>query len=321
MKIERVALIGGSGFLGSAVANQLAGAAVEVVVPTRRASRARHLLLLPTVDVVEADVHDPATLAHLVSGVDAVINLVGILHSRSGSPYGRDFARAHVELPQKIVAACHAARVPHLVHVSALGASPDGPSEYLRSKAAGEAAIRASGDAPAWTVLRPAVMFGRGDHFTNLFARLATRFPLLPLAGARARFQPVHVEDVAAVICRCLRDPAAIGETFELAGPRVYTLRELVEYISELASAPRPILPLPNGLAMMQAALMEWLPNPIMSRDNLRSMRVDNVASGAPLPFGMTPTPLEAVAPSYIGDRSQRARYYSMRSHSGRLHG
>lgn len=320
MKIERVVLIGGSGFVGSAVANRLAGAAVEVVVPTRRASRARHLLLLPTVEVVEADVHDPATLAHLVSGVDAVINLVGILHSRSGSPYGRDFARAHVELPQKIVAACHAARVPHLVHVSALGASPDGPSEYLRSKAAGEAAVRAGGDAPAWTVLRPAVMFGRDDHFTNLFAKLARRFPILPLGGARARFQPVHVEDVAAVICHCLSDPAAIGETFELAGPRVYTLRELVEYISDLAGAPRPILPLPNGLAMMQAALMEWLPNPIMSRDNLRSMRVDNVASGAPLPFGMTPTPLEAVAPSYIGDRSQRARYYSMRSHSGRPH-
>ncbi|KON81452.1 complex I NDUFA9 subunit family protein [Azoarcus sp. PA01] len=321
MKIERVVLIGGSGFVGSAVANRLAGAAVEVVVPTRRASRARDLLLLPTVEVVEADVHDPATLAHLVSGVDAVINLVGILHSRSGSPYGRDFARAHVELPQKIVAACRAARVPHLVHVSALGASPDGPSEYLRSKAAGEAAVRAGGDAPAWTVLRPAVMFGRGDHFTNLFAKLARQFPVLPLGGARTRFQPVYVEDVAAVICRCLREPAAAGELFELAGPRVYTLRELVEYISDLAGAPRPILPLPNGLAMMQAALMEWLPNPIMSRDNLRSMRVDNVASGAPLPFGMAPTPLEAVAPSYIGDRSQRARYYSMRSHSGRPHG
>jgi uncharacterized protein YbjT (DUF2867 family) len=318
MNIERVVLVGGSGFVGSAIANRLSEACITVIVPTRRASRASHLLPLPTVDVVEADVHDPATLARLVAGADAVVNLVGILHSRGGSPYGPDFARAHVELPRKLVAACRAAGVPRLVHISALGAAADGPSEYQRSKAAGEAAVREGGAAPAWTILRPAVMFGPGDHFLNLFARLSKLLPVLPLAGAQTRFQPVFVDDVAAVVWRCLCDGAAAGETYELAGPHVYTLRALVEYVSDVAGAPRPIIPLPEGLAMLQAAVMELAPSPMMSRDNVRSMRVDNVATGAPLPFGMTPTPLEAVAPTYIGDSSPRARYYPLRMSSRR---
>jgi NADH dehydrogenase len=318
MKIERVVLIGGSGFVGSAVANRLSEVSVNVRVPTRHASRAGHLLLLPTIEVVEADVHEPASLAQIVAGADAVVSLVGILHSRSGKPYGPAFRRAHVELPQKIVVACRAAEVPRLVHISALGASADGPSEYLRSKAAGEAAIRAGGNTPAWTILRPSVMFGRDDHFLSLFARLARSFPVLPLAGAKARFQPVHVEDVATVIWRCLCDPATAGQTFELGGPKVYTLQEIVEYVSELAGFPRPVLPLPDAVAMLQAGLMELMPSPIMSRDNLRSMRVDNVVSGVPLPFGLEPTPLEAIAPAYIGSSNLRARFYPLRTSSRR---
>jgi len=317
MKMERVVLIGGSGFVGRAVANRLSRHGIDVLAPTRRRSRAGDLLPMPTVEVVEADVHDPATLTRLLAGADAVVNLVGILHSRTGTPYGADFARAHVELPQKIVAACRAAGVAHLIHVSALGAAADGPSEYLRSKAAGEAAVRAAGEAPAWTILRPSVMFGREDHFLNLFARLAELFPVLPLAGAQARFQPVHVEDVAEVVTRCLFDAASRGQTYELAGPTVYTLRQLVEYVSELAGHPRPIVPLPEALAMLQARLMELAPQPMMSRDNVRSMRVDNVASGAPLPFGMVPAALETVAPTYIGNSFPRARYYTMRSRTG----
>ena len=309
MKPKRVVLVGGSGFVGGAIANRLAQAGVSVVVPNRRRSRAGHVLVLPSAEVIEADVHDPATLTRLFAGADAVVNLVGILHSRSGTPYGPDFARAHVELPGKIVAACRAAGVARLVHVSALGADPDGPSEYQRSKAAGEAAVRAAGAAPAWTILRPSVIFGRGDSFLNLFASLARSFPLLPLAGAGARFQPVYVEDVAEVVWRCLTDPASAGQTFELAGPRAYTLRELVQYVATLAGCPRPVIPLPEPLAMLQAAL---------SRDNVRSMRRDNVASGAPLPFGLTPTALETIAPGYIGRASCRARYYPLRTRAHR---
>jgi uncharacterized protein YbjT (DUF2867 family) len=318
MNPRRVVLVGGSGFVGSAIANRLSEAGVEVLVPTRRRSRAGHVILLPTVQVVEADVHDPATLAGLFAGADAVISLVGILHSRSGSPFGPDFARAHVELPQKIVNACRSAGVAKLVHVSALGASADGPSEYLRSKAAGETAIRAAGNDIDWTILRPSVIFGREDNFLNMFAKLATVFPVLPLAGAGARFQPVHVEDLAEVVWHSLTRKEACAQTFEVAGPAVYTLRQLVEYVSALIGKPRPVIALPEALAMLQARLMELAPQPLMSRDNVRSMQVDNVAVGAPLPFGLKPTAIESVVPAWLGSEGPRAHYYPFRRHARR---
>ena len=320
MQLEKVVLVGGSGFVGRAIANRLTQAGIALRIPTRRPERVRQMLMFPTVEVVAADVHDPATLERLFAGADAVVNLVGVLHSRSGTPYGPDFARAHVDLPRKIVAACQAAGVPRLIHISALGAAHDGPSEYQRSKAAGEDAIRAAGNAPAWTILRPSVIFGRDDNFLNLFAQLASLFPVLPLAGAATRFQPVFVGDVAEVVWRCLNDAASHGQTIELAGPGVYTLRRLVEYVSELAGCPRPVFGLPEGLAMLQARLMECAPSPMMSRDNVRSMRVDNVAHGAALPFGMTPTALEAVAPTYIGTGYLRARYPTMRGRARHHH-
>lgn len=318
MNPQRVVIVGGSGFIGSAIANRLCETGIRVLIPTRRRSRAGHVLLLPNVEVVEADVHDPAALANLFAGADAVVNTVGVLHSRSGTPFGPDFARAHVELPQKIVAACRAAGVPGLVHISALGASIDGPSEYQRSKAAGELAIHAAGADIAWTILRPSVVFGRGDSFLNLFAGLARSLPVLPLAGAGCRFQPVYVEDVAEAVWQSLIRPQAAGQTFELAGPTVYTLRQLVEYVSALVGKPRPVVPLPEGIAMLQARLMEFAPQPLMSRDNVRSMRVDNVAHGDPLPFGLHPTALEAVAPAWLGEAGPRAFYYPFRRHARR---
>ncbi len=318
MNIERVVLTGGSGFVGRSVANRLTAAGIGVVVPTRYRCRATPLLPLPTVEVVEADIHDPATLASLFERADAVVNLVGILHSRPGNPYGPDFARAHVELPTRVVEACRVAGVRRLVHVSALGADAAGPSEYQRSKAAGEEAVRAAGDALAWTILRPSVIFGREDSFLNLFAGLVRLFPVLPLAGASARFQPVFVEDVTEVVFRSLTDPAAAGQTWSLGGPTVYTLRELVAYVAERLGRKRLILPLPERIAMIQAALMELAPTPLMSRDNVRSMRVDNIVEGAPLPFGLVPTALEAVAPSWIGRLAPRSARYTGRSRARR---
>ena len=318
MNPKRVVIVGGSGFIGSAIANRLCEAGVTVLIPTRRRSRAGHVLLLPNAEVVEADVHDPAALARLFEDADAVINTVGVLHSRPGTPFGPDFARAHVELPQKIVTACRAAGVARLVHISALGADANGPSEYQRSKAAGEHAIEAAGPDIAWTILRPSVVFGRGDSFLNLFADLARMFPVLPLTGASCRFQPVYVEDVAEAVYQSLTRPDAAGQTFELAGPTVYTLRQLVEYVSALIGKPRPVLGLPEGIGMVQARLMEFAPQPLMSRDNVRSMRVDNVASGEPQPFGLTPTALEAVAPGWLGTAGPRAFYYPFRRHARR---
>jgi len=303
MMLQRVVITGGSGFVGSAIVKRLAEAGVTAIVPTRKLSRASHLAPQAGVEVVEADIHDPEALGRLLEGADALVNLVGVLHSRSGKPYGEDFAHAHVDLPRKLVAACQQQQVPRLVHISALGAGTDGPSEYQRSKADGEAAIKEAGDSPAWTILRPSVIFGPGDSFLNLFAWLARLFPALPLAGANARFQPVYVGDVAEVVWRCLNQPEATGKAFELAGPNIYTLRQLVEYVCRLIGKKRLVIPLPDALGMVQAGAMELLPNPLMSRDNIRSMQRDNIATAEPLPFCMEPTALESIAPEYIGRR------------------
>ena len=246
MTPQRILVLGGTGLIGRAIIARLAARGARITAPTRRLARARPLLPLPTVTVIEADIHDDAALATLVRGHDAVINLVGILHGRGGSPYGADFARAHVELPRRLVAACEAAGVQRLVHMSALGA--DGaaplPSMYLRSKADGEQAVmRSSLD---WTVLRPSVVFGPDDRFLNLFAQLQRFAPVMPLARADTRFQPVHIDDVAQAFINALDRADTIGRGYELAGPRTYTLRELVKLAGRRAGCERPVIRLPD---------------------------------------------------------------------------
>jgi NADH dehydrogenase len=303
MLIRNVLVIGGSGFLGRHVVRQLVTRGLAVRVPTRNRERAKELILLPTADVVQADVHDDATLQGLVRSADAVINLVGVLHG--------DFNRAHVELPRRIVAACRAAGVQRLVHVSALKAAADAPSAYLRSKAAGEALIRtAQGEHLQTTILQPSVIFGREDRFLNLFARLARALPVIALASPSARFQPVHVDDVARAIAAALTDARTFGRSYELCGPRVYTLRELVAYVVRSLGLRRPIVGLGKSLSWLQAAILEHLPGKLMTRDNVLSMQVDNVCGCAfPEVFGFTPTPLEAVVPLYIAGVTPRSRY------------
>jgi NADH dehydrogenase len=317
MTLRTVCVIGGSGFLGSHIVRLLAARGITVRVPTRNRERVKDtLIVLPTADVRTEDVHDPATLRRLLTGADAVINAVGVLHDARGD----GFRRNHVELPAKIVAACKDAGVTRLVHVSALRAAPDAPSDYLRSKAQGEAEIAAAeASGIRTTIFRPSVIFGRGDSFLSLFARLARVFPVLPLGGANARFQPVHVEDVAQAVVACLEDPRTFGQRYDLCGPKVYTLRELVEYACSVIGLRRRVLPLPGGLAMLQALVLEHLPGSVMTRDNVRSMQVDNVCDCAfPAVFGIEPTPLEAVAPLYLASRTPRARYDRFRYRAGR---
>ncbi len=301
MRHESILLIGGSGFIGSHIAARLAADGRTVTVPTRRRERAKHLLVLPTVQVVEANVFDEASLDRMMAGVDAVINLVGVLHSRPGKPWGPEFEHAHVALPRLLVRACERRQIRRVLHMAALGAADDAPSMYQRSKAAGEK-IMLEAEGLQVSSFRPSVVFGPEDHFLNLFARLQALMPIMALGGADAHFQPVYVGDVAQAFVDALDDPAAVGQAFELVGPRVYTLRELVRLAGVYSGYRRPVVGLPDALARLQACVLEHMPGgPMMSRDNLDSMKADNVASGRyPLPPHWKPTPLESVAPDYL---------------------
>ena len=315
--MARICVLGGSGYIGRHLVARLAAGGHQVIVPTRRRERARHLIMLPTVDVVQADIRDPVTLERLLTRCDAAINLVGVLQSRNGQPYGPAFAAAHVELPKRLVAACLAAKVPRLVHMSALKAAADAPSQYLRSKADGEAAIVAARAQLATTIFRPSVVFGPEDQFLNLFARLQRVLPVLFLASPDAQFQPVYVGDVAEAFVRALDEDESHGKAYDLVGPRTYTLRELVAYAGQVSGHPRPIVGLGDRLSYLQAWLMELAPGKLMSRDNYYSMKLPNT-SDAKLPFGIHATPLEAVAPVYLKGLSPRSRYSEFRYHAGR---
>ena len=313
MNPSTILLLGGSGFVGRHLAGAAVAAGHRVVVPTRSREAAKHLILLPTIDVVEADVHDEATLGRLARRADAVINLVGILNeTRRG-----DFDRVHVEFARKVVAACRAAGVPRLVQMSALNADVRGPSRYLRSKGEAEAIVAASG--LVWTIFRPSVIFGREDSFLNLFAKLQRMLPVIALGCAGARFQPVYVGDVAYAFLKSLDNDAAQRQHYSLCGPKVYTLRELVAYVGVLSGHRRPIASLGPGLTKLQARVLEMLPGSLMSRDNVASMQKDSVCD-CPFPalFGAAPTPLEAIAPLYLAPTAIKSRFDEFRAQSGR---
>ena len=322
--MKKILILGGTGFVGSQVCQKLATLPLRITLPTRRTRNAQHLQMLPTVDVLAADVHDEAALIRLMAGHDAVINLIAILHGTEAS-----FNKVHVELPQKLARACQATGVRRVVHVSALGAALDAPSMYQRSKARGEQVLNGTKEAAALdlTLLRPSVIFGAEDKFLNVFAKLQQIFPVIPLAGADTRFQPVWVDDVAQAIVHCLQHPATAGQIFDLCGPDVMTFRQLVEFSGKASGIRRgqgrPVFGLPLALGRIQAALMSLAPGePLMSRDNLDSMAVDNVSDGR-LPgfaaMGITPASVQAVAPGYLSVRGRQSAFQDTRRSAGRF--
>lgn len=327
MTYQNILVLGASGFVGRSVAGVLAARGRSVCAPTRRLARARELLVLPTVEVVQADIHDPAQLRRLVAGRDAVINLVGILHDPGRAPaggpaYGAAFAAAHVALPGALVQACRQAGVRRLLHVSALGADPAGPSGYLRSKGDGERVILGASGIDS-TILRPSVVFGSGDHFLNLFATLARLLPVLFIGGATARLQPVWVQDLAMAIANALDAPETFGRHYEVCGPTIYTLGELVSFAARASGHPRPVIGLPPPLAQLLALVLERLPGPtLLSRDNLRSLGVASIASVQPYQpaaaLGIAVSPLEPEASLYLSRLHPRTRFGGFRTRAGR---
>ena len=314
--MKKILILGGTGFVGRHVCEKLAAGGYRVTVLTRRRSNARHLQMLPMLDVAEGSAYDAAALEPLVAEQDAVINLVAILHGTEAA-----FDKAHVQLPLALVKACNAAGQRRIVHVSSLGADVNAPSMYQRSKARGEAVLLGSG--LDISVLRPSVIFGAEDKFLNTFASLQKVFPFIPLAGSTAKFQPVWVEDVASAIVECVEDRSTIGQTYEACGPEIFTLKQLVQLAGQYSGNDKPVIGLPDALARIQARLMELAPGePIMSRDNLDAMKVDNI-SGGKLPglkeLGITPSALSAVAPFYLGAQGLRSGLMAKRKTAGRF--
>ncbi len=306
MAAKRIAILGGSGFVGRHLVAALTREGYATRVFTRRRSRSRSLLVMPTCEVVETDVHRASNLSSCLAGCDAVVNLAGILneHARTGDRF-RD---VHAELPGKLVEACRRHRIERMLHMSALGVGADAPSEYLRTKFHGEqAAHSAEAGGIAVTSFRPSVIFGPGDSFFNRFAGLLALSPLVfPLACPEARFAPVYVDDVVRAFLAVLGDETTAGQRYELCGPHTYTLRELVAYTAGVTGRRRLIVGLGDRLSRLQGLVLERIPGKPFSTDNYLSTKIDSVCASNGLErLGIAPRSVESVVPGYLG-RSER---------------
>ena len=301
-----VCVLGGTGFVGRTLAAKLTRAGYAVRIPTRNRQRARRLLVLPGLELVQADVHDAGQLGELVRGADAVVNLVGILNERGHD--GRGFERVHVELAEKLMAACRRSGVKRLVQMSALKANAErGPSHYLRTKGQAEQVIQGqAGESIQYTIFRPSVIFGPEDSFCNRFARILRFSPVLPLAQLGARFAPVYVGDVAEAFVRALPESASFGRTYELCGPDIYTLEEILRFLCRELGIRRAIVGLPRPLGRLQAWVGEYLlPGRPFSRDNFRSLTVASVCrENGFAAFGIQPKRMQPIVASYLGGAS-----------------
>jgi NADH dehydrogenase len=302
LRSRTICLLGGTGFVGRAVSNQLVRLGYSVRIPTRDRQRHRRLLVLPGVELRNANVHVDGVLTRLLEGCDAVVNLIGILNEKGHD--GSGFKAAHVDLAEKLIRACQDAGVNRLVQISALKANAErGPSHYLRTKGHAEQVIRSlSGEQIKFTILRPSVIFGPDDTFINRFASLLRISPVLPLPQLSARFAPVYVEDVAAAVVKALQDSNTYGKTYELCGPEIYSLGEILQFILRQLGIRRIVLPLPLFLGRIQAWIADYLiPGKPFSLDNLRSLSVASVCNEDGFgELGIRPRPMATIVPGYL---------------------
>jgi uncharacterized protein YbjT (DUF2867 family) len=317
MKLLSICILGGSGFLGTRLVARLIRQGHRVTVLSRDRERHKQLLVLPGLTLSNCDVYDEAQLSERFRGTDVVINLVGILNERWFG--GGGFRRAHVELTRVVLQAARSAGVPRLLQVSALKASADAPSYYLRTKGEAEKLIREQREVD-WTIFQPSVLFGPGDSFLSRFANLLAAVPFcFPLARPNARFQPVFVDDVIEALIRCLQGTACVGHTYELGGPQTYTLREIVALVAKVTGQRKWIVGLPNFVAWLQGVAMNFVPGRPFSSDNYRSLKVDSVCNQDGLgQLGIKPQSMVASARQYLGAFEDNARLSSNRAAVGR---
>lgn len=318
MKPLSVCILGGTGFLGTRLAARLLKDSHRVTVLSRDRELHKHLLVLPGLVLENCDVYDEAQLSERLRGKDVVVNLIGILNERWFG--GAGFRRAHTELTRTLLLAARSANVSRLLQVSALGAAVDAPSHYLRSKGEAEKSIREHGGTLDWTIFQPSVMFGPGDTFLNRFARLLGSAPgVLPLARPNARFQPVFVDDVVDAMLRSLRGGASSRQTYQLGGPQVYTLREVVRLVAKVTGQRCWILGLPNGLGFLQAMVCDFIPGRPFSTDNYRSLKIDSVCTEDGFArLKLQPHSMAASARQYVGALEDNARLSIDRAATGR---
>ncbi len=319
MSQDTICMLGGTGFVGRHLAHSLTEAGYRVRILTRRRARHRALLVNPAVTLIEADVHNESALRRHFPGCNAVINLVAILNDSSHD--GSGFQRVHVELPEKIVAAAVASEVPRLLHMSALNADPAEPHcRYLKSKGEGEQIMHAAANQGlVVTSFRPSVIFGPGDSFFNRFASLLRLSrPIMPLACPGSRFAPVYVGNVCKAMVRSL-DDATGGERLELCGPETFTLEALVNYTRDQLGIRCAIVGLGDGLSRLQARILGMMPGQPFTLDNYHALQHDSVCHDNALPgLGITPTPVDAVVPAYLGNHTARGRYNEFRREARR---
>lgn len=314
MHLMKIVILGGTGFVGGHLVARLSALGHHIDVLSRNAAAKPQLAVLPRVRVRQSDPHDSAALANALQGADAVINLVGILNETGFG--GGGFKRAHVALTRNVIDACKASGVRRLLQMSALNAGR-GESHYLKTRGEAEALVKASG--LDWTIYQPSVIFGPGDGLFSRFKFLLSFSPVLPLARAGAKFAPVYVGDVVAAMVKTMADPAAYGQSYELYGPEVLTLAQIVRYTARGMQARRLVIPLPDALGRLQALAMDFVPGKPFSTDNFLSLKIDSVGGIDGLyRLKIDKTPIEAVIPQILFPKGKQARLDRYRSASGR---
>jgi NADH dehydrogenase len=318
MRPLSVCILGGTGFIGTRLVARLLNDGHRVTVLTRNREQHRDLRVLPGLVLENCDVYDAAALAERFRGQEVVVNLIGILNERGFG--GSGFRRTHTELTRGALQAARSAGVARLLQMSSLGAAVDAPSYYLRSKGEAERLIQNDSGQVDWTIFKPSVIFGPGDSFLNRFAALLGALPwIFPLAKPNARLQPVFVDDVVEAFVRCLHGGATSRQTFELGGPQRYTLREIVAFVAKITGRRRLIIGLPDGIARLQALVMDFVPGKPFSSDNYRSLTVDSVCRDDGFArLGIKPQSMNGAARLYLGADEDNARLSRDRAAVGR---